>query len=176
MTKLYGVITQGHRALVVPEKWLESKENKFSKVFFSPNSNENADFDLPLNYFFNEQIRACYNCEIRRELGKTFFVFCLKNRLAHFNLKSLILFKLEPENVDWFLNRKRRRTRPVNYADDSPSKVNEMSHVFESIDLTNDGFCNTKSNVPSQRITVPHQKTVGCATVVKTKISRGNFI
>lgn len=74
MTKLFGVITQSHRTLVVPEKWLESKENKFTKLFFSPNGDEIADFDMPLTFFFNEHIRACYQCEIRRELGKFFFI------------------------------------------------------------------------------------------------------
>lgn len=70
MTKLFGVVTQSHHVLVVPEHWLESKENKFSKMFFSPNTYESADFNLPLRYFFDEQIRACYNCAIQRELSK----------------------------------------------------------------------------------------------------------
>lgn len=65
-----AVITQSHGHLVVPVSWLENKENKLTKVFYSPNQNEKADFNLPVKYFSDTSKRAVYNAFIVQFMRK----------------------------------------------------------------------------------------------------------
>lgn len=65
MDYLYcGVITQSQVNLVVPVSWLENRENKITKIFYSPNQNEKADFSLPVKYFFDQNERSVFNAYI----------------------------------------------------------------------------------------------------------------
>lgn len=69
MNHLYcGVVTQSQIHLVIPLFWLENGENKMSKIFYSPNQNEKADFSLPVKYFVNKNERAVYNAYVVRLL------------------------------------------------------------------------------------------------------------
>lgn len=61
-----GVITQSQVYLVIPISWLENKENKITKIFYSPNNNEIPDFNLPVKYFFDKKEKAVYNACIVR--------------------------------------------------------------------------------------------------------------
>lgn len=65
-----GVITQSHVQLVVPVAWLESKENKITKIFYSPNEHDKPDFNLPVKYFVNKKEKALYNAYIIRFMSK----------------------------------------------------------------------------------------------------------
>lgn len=76
-----AVITQSQVHLVIPFSWLENGEKKMSKIFYSPNQNEKADFNLPVKYFVNKNERAVYNAYVVRLLreynptGLYFIVF-----------------------------------------------------------------------------------------------------
>lgn len=65
-----GVITQSRVYLVVPVTWLQNKENQITKIFYSPNENDNADFSLPVKYFVNKNEKAVYNAYILRFMRK----------------------------------------------------------------------------------------------------------
>lgn len=65
-----AVLTQSHVYLVVPVSWLENKNNKITKVFYSPNQNDKADFKSPVKYFVNKQEKAVYNAYIIRYMRK----------------------------------------------------------------------------------------------------------
>lgn len=56
-----GVITQSQIPLVIPVTWLENKNNRMTKVFYGPNQNEIANFNLPVKYFVNKTEKAVYN-------------------------------------------------------------------------------------------------------------------
>lgn len=65
-----GVMIQSGRYIVVPAVWLENKENKLTKVFYSPNQNDYPDFKLPVKYFFNENERSLYNAYVMQFMRK----------------------------------------------------------------------------------------------------------
>lgn len=66
----YIVQTQSHKWLAIPAEWIEFKDLKVSKVFYSNNINNQPDFGLPVKYFFDDKISACYNAYIVRKIGK----------------------------------------------------------------------------------------------------------
>lgn len=80
-----GVKTQSHYYLVIPESWVENKENRISKIFYSPNETEIADFSLPTKYFVDENKKACYNVWIMRYMRK-----CINIYILNFHSKALV--------------------------------------------------------------------------------------
>lgn len=79
------VILECKKIIVVPNNWVE-KQNTNSddstKIFFSPDTNDEADFDLPKKMFFDKTERKCYRGYVLKECGKQFFCsFLYKLRL-----------------------------------------------------------------------------------------------
>lgn len=65
-----AVMTQSRVHLIVPLTWVEDKENKMTRIFYSPNQQDEADFELPTKYFVNKDKKGVYNAYIIRFLGK----------------------------------------------------------------------------------------------------------
>lgn len=63
-----AVITQSQARLVVPVRWLENKNDKMTRIFYGPNENEIANFNLPIKYFVSRTENAVYNAYIIRFL------------------------------------------------------------------------------------------------------------
>lgn len=90
-------MTQSHIYLVIPEAWIENKENKITKIFYSPNQNEDADFSLPVKYFVDKRGRACYNAYSVRSMRKR-----NKNDFSYFmNYSKFICFIFRKGMMRW---------------------------------------------------------------------------
>lgn len=81
-------MTQSHKYLVIPESWLENRDDKITKNLYSPNQNEDADFNLPVKYFFNEREKSCYNAYIIRTMRE----YKLKIHKSYFYLKFIYVY------------------------------------------------------------------------------------
>lgn len=64
------VETQGHKWLAIPGKWIENINEKISKIFYSPNLNDQSDFTQPTKFFFDARNRACFHAKIVRDVGE----------------------------------------------------------------------------------------------------------
>lgn len=111
----FGVMTQSHRYLAIPEEWLQFKENKTTKIFYSPNPNDPADFDLEVKYFFSENTKACYNAVVIRPLSKCIVHSHVKhNQTKYFNPNLLLFiqcfFNRMPSNQFFFESQKETNT------------------------------------------------------------------
>lgn len=75
LAEMFAVVTQSRTYLSIPDRWIESKGEIFSKFFYSPNHNEKEEFNLPTKYFFAPDTPACYNAKIIRPLGTFSFFY-----------------------------------------------------------------------------------------------------
>lgn len=73
----FGVKTQSNKYLAIPAEWVQKKDEKMSKIFYSPNLREQPDFTKPTRYFVDNKTAACYNAYIIREIGKGFHIHIL---------------------------------------------------------------------------------------------------
>lgn len=72
-----AVMTQSHVYLVIPKTWLKNKEKKMTEIFYSPNQNDQPNFNLPLLYFVDKTKQAVYNAYTIRFLSKFFVTHIL---------------------------------------------------------------------------------------------------
>lgn len=63
-TKMNAVILNyNKKIIIVPENWIENS-NQFSeqtKIYYSPNFEDPANFTIPVKQFFDRTVPKCYN-------------------------------------------------------------------------------------------------------------------
>lgn len=71
VSKMYSaVILQSEKKIIVPSVWVQYKYSSYpTKIFFSNNKNDAADFDKEIIYFFRD-IPSCYYGYFLKEYGE----------------------------------------------------------------------------------------------------------
>lgn len=71
-TEAFVVILENNTKIAVKMDWVETPIlNSVSKIFFSPNPNDEPNFKMPKFFYFYNDIVACYTGHVAKKFGET---------------------------------------------------------------------------------------------------------
>lgn len=66
----YVVCLKSKRYIVLPENWIQNPIlRQESTVYFSPNSTDEADFDLEMSFYLNQTVSGTYDAFVLKKFG-----------------------------------------------------------------------------------------------------------
>lgn len=125
------------KLIVIKEDWIENPDlGSKSKIFFSPNSNEVANFALPLSFYFDDTKTTCYEAFVCKCFGKSL-------KLFHFVDGDLTMF-LFTDTLNAAKQHIKKQEKilpqPVDFHQSTPRKARKTKisapRIVETYDLT----------------------------------------
>lgn len=68
---VFAIILLSRRFIIVQDNWVENPDiSEKTKIFYSPDQNENPNFDLEVKFLFNGRVPNVYEGYIWQHFGK----------------------------------------------------------------------------------------------------------
>lgn len=91
---VFVVILLSKRFVVVPDHWVETQTiREETKVFFSPDPNEQPNFQLTAKFLFNKDESHVYKGYVLKHFGKYKNQSHISETISHSNMKPLLRFR-----------------------------------------------------------------------------------
>lgn len=65
--KFFALVLQQNRNIVSKADWVLNPAAQYTKIFHSPNAEDEADFTYETKLYFNPEVKACYEARVMKQ-------------------------------------------------------------------------------------------------------------
>lgn len=138
----YAILLKDQKLLALKKNWIKNPIlNANTSVFFSPNDQDNPNFELKTSYFFKSNVVALYDGYVLKMFGKYSCLLAYTHLYGDFKQFRFCVYKfcLDDANqaANYILSRKNRPLRATNYfSTDKKEYIKwKTKGIVEEIDL-----------------------------------------